>query len=241
MDEGFHNAGRNLLLAAFPAEEFEALQQQFTLIAITIRDKVSPAFQTEEYAYFPLSGIFSVIAVTATGVRIEAGLIGREGFVGSSIALYADRAPYEIVTQADGEALRLSRADLTAAMERSPELRAVLLRFVHTFALQASHTALANGRCTIEERLARWLLMCQDRTGSSDVFITHEFLSLMLAVRRSGITDAIHMLEGKRVLHSTRGNLRILNRGALEEIAGSAYGVPEEEYERLIAPLRRAP
>src|SRR5215210_1817226 len=137
MSQNFQNAAQNLLLAAFPAEEFEALRQQFTLVAMNLRDRVALPFQPEEFAYFPLSGIFSVIAVTATGVRIEAGLIGREGFVGSSIALYADRAPYEIVTQADGQALRISRGDFASAIERSPELNAVLLRFVHTFTLQA--------------------------------------------------------------------------------------------------------
>lgn len=240
MNDIICHVGENLLLASLSADQIEAILPQFTLVSTKLRDQVSLPFQPEEFAYFPLSGVFSVIAVTATGVRIEAGLIGREGFVGSSIALYADRAPYEVITQAEGEALRITRDDLTAAIERSPQLHAVLLRFVHTFTLQAAHTALANGRCTIEERLARWMLMCQDRIGGIDVVITHEFLSVMLAVRRAGITDAIHLLEGKRLLRATRGNIRILDRAGLELVAAGAYGIPEQEYERLIAPLRRA-
>lgn len=241
MDERVFRPGQNFLLAAFPADQLEILEPSFTRVAINLRDRLTVPFEPEEFAYFPLSGICSVIVVTLDGVRIETGLIGREGFLGSSIALFADRVPYEIITQADGHALRISRADLALAIERSPALHAVLLRFVHTFTLQASHTALANGRCTIEERLARWMLMCQDRTGSADLQLTHEFLSVMLAVRRSGITDAIHVLEGKRLLHATRGHLRVLNRAGLEEIAGGAYGVPEAEYERLLGPLRISP
>lgn len=100
---------------------------------------------------------------------------------------------------------------------------------------------LANAHSTVEQRLARWLCMCHDRAESNEFSMTHEFLSLMLAVRRSSITDAIHVLEGNRTIRSSRARVMMLNRARLEEAAKDAYGVPEREYERLIAPLRQHP
>jgi hypothetical protein len=113
------------------------------------------------------------------------------------------------------------------------------MRFIHLFTIQTAQTALANGRCTVDERLARWLLMCHDRVESNEFPITHEFLSVMLAVRRSSVTDALHVLESTRLIQSRRGSVKILNRPELELAAGGAYGVPESEYERLISPLPR--
>jgi CRP-like cAMP-binding protein len=100
--------------------------------------------------------------------------------------------------------------------------------------IQTSHSALANGRYTIQERLARWLLMCLDRMDGDDLPLTHEFLSLMLGVRRSGVTEALHVLEGVNIVKAGRGTIRVLNRERLEEIAGGCYGLPEAEYNKLI-------
>lgn len=151
-----------------------------------------------DFAYFPTSGICSVIAQNAEGVQIETGLIGREGFVGIPIVLYVDSTPSQVVVQAEGRALRISRAKLLNSIRKSPSLSATLLRFAHTFNVQISQTALSHGHFTIHQRLARWLLMCQDRVDSHEFPMTHKFLSVMLAVRRAGITDALNYLEGKR-------------------------------------------
>ncbi|MBC8037408.1 MAG: winged helix-turn-helix domain-containing protein, partial [Rhizobiales bacterium] len=115
----------------------------------------------------------------------------------------------------------------------------LLLRFIHNFTVQTAHSALANGHHTIEERLARWLLMCHDRVGANEFEMTHQFLAIMLAVRRSGVTEALNILEGKSIIQSTRGRIEILSRSRLERAAGGSYGVPEEDYERLISPMRQ--
>jgi CRP-like cAMP-binding protein len=99
---------------------------------------------------------------------------------------------------------------------------------------QTAHTAIANARANIEQRLARWILMAHDRIQSSYLPLTHEFLALMLGVRRAGVTEALHALEGKRLIKSLRGQVKILNRKGMERIAGGLYGVPEAEYRRLI-------
>ena len=92
---------------------------------------------------------------------------------------------------------------------------------------------MANGRAKIEERLARWLLMVQDRIDGDEAALTHDFIAIMLGVRRPGVTDAIHALEGKGLVRATRGALRIVDREGLEALAGGAYGLPEKEYRRL--------
>ena len=121
-----------------------------------------------------------------------------------------------------------------------PEVNVLFLNYVHCCDIQLAQSALANGRYNMHERLARWLLMCHDRLAGHDLPRTHEFLALMLGVRRSGVTNELHVIEGLRAIRSTRANVRILNRERLEEIAGGSYGVPEKEYERLIGlPIRR--
>jgi CRP-like cAMP-binding protein len=108
------------------------------------------------------------------------------------------------------------------------------LRYVEAFQVQVAHTALSHGSYTIEERLARWLLMCHDRLDGDDLPLVHEFLALMLGVRRSGVTLALQILEGAGVIHAKRGLITVHDRAKLQEIAGGSYGVPEVEYRRLI-------
>jgi CRP-like cAMP-binding protein len=113
-------------------------------------------------------------------------------------------------------------------------LRVHLQRFAQVFMTQVAQTALANGRAKIGERLARWLLMAHDRLDDEELRLTHEFIAVMLGVRRPGVTDALNELEGKGLIRSTRGAIRVVNRAGLEAIAGATYGVPESEYRRLI-------
>ncbi len=159
-------------------------------------------------------------------MQIETGLIGREGFVGIPIVLFVDSTPSQVVVQAAGRALRISRTKLLNAMRS-----AMLLRLPH-FNVQISQTALSNGHFTIISG-CRWFDV--PGPGDSHEFpMTHKFLSVMLAVRRAGITDALNYLEGKKAIRAMRGRIIILNRAILEDMAGDAYGVPEQEYKRLL-------
>ena len=179
-------------------------------------------------------GLASVVAMGTDGERIEVGHIGREGMTGQSVVLGVDRSPEQTFIQVAGSALRMPVGSLRDAMKASPLLHGLLLRFVQTTIVQVAHSALANGRYTIQERLARWLLMCHDRLDGDYLLLTHEFLSLMLGVRRSGVTEALQVLEGVAVVKTARGRIMLLDRDRLEEIAGACYGVPEREYQRLI-------
>ena len=225
----------NTLLGTMPKSDLALLSSQLELKELTMGEVLQEPNKPLEYAYFPISGICSVIAENVEGVQAETGLIGREGYVGIPIVLFADSAPSQVIVQASGCALRISRTKLLKAIGKSPSLQAKLLRFAHTFNVQVSQTAVANGHYTINQRLARWLLMCQDRVDSPEFPMTHKFLSVMLAVRRAGITDALSSLEGKKAIRALRGHIVVLNRSVLEAVAGAAYGIPEREYRRLIA------
>jgi CRP-like cAMP-binding protein len=228
---------RNNLLAALSKSDFELLKSKLDWIDLKLGDLLYIANQPFDYAYFPTSGICSIIADNSQGVKIETGVIGREGFVGIPIIHFADSAPSQVLVQGEGRALRISRDQLLKAVQKSPSLLKVLLQFAHVFATQVAQTAVANGHYTINQRLARWLLLCQDREESHEFRLTHHFLSLMLAVRRAGVTDALSYLEGKKAIRAMRGRIVIINRACLEEIAGAVYGVSEKEYERLIGKI----
>ena len=224
----------NKLLDRLPKADLELLNPMLGLKDLAMGQVLQEPRKQVEYAYFPLSGICSVIAENKEGVQAETGLIGREGFVGVLIVLFADSSPSQVMVQAEGRALQISRIKLLNAVRNSASLRATLLRFVHIFNVQVSQTAVSNGHYTINQRLARWLLMCQDRADSPEFPMTHTFLSVMLGVRRAGITDALTALEGKKAIRAMRGRVVVLSRPILEEIAGAAYGIPEREYKRLI-------
>jgi CRP-like cAMP-binding protein len=125
---------------------------------------------------------------------------------------------------------------LLTASNAVPEFQAVLLRFIHTFTVQLASTVLANSAYLVEQRLARWILMSHDRMETASFPMTHEFMATMLGVRRAGVTDAIHSLEARGVIRARRGNVQVLNRIGLQDLASDSYGHAEREYKRLICP-----
>lgn len=224
----------NNLLSQLSRADFQMLLPKLQWTEFVLRDNLYYPNQTIEYAYFPTSGIYSVIAHSATGVRGETGIIGREGFLGSAIVLFAESAPFEVLVQVEGRALRIKKDDLQDALAKSPTLMAALLKFIHVFGVQTAQTAVANTHYTVTQRLARWLAMCHDRVDSNEFTMTHEFLSIMLGVRRAGITEAVNSLEGRNIVKATRGKITVLNRQFLIEVASGSYGIPEQEYQRLL-------
>jgi CRP-like cAMP-binding protein len=223
----------NKLLALLPGEEQALLQQSLQPIALSQGEVLHEGMQPIGYVYFLESGLSSEIALNGDE-RIEVGCIGREGFSGVPVVLGVDRTPHRSFMETDGSALRLPAGELQKMMDANPMLRALLLRYVQVFMIQIAATALADGRYALHRRLARWLLMAHDRLERDELSLTHEFLSLMLGVRRSGVTDAIHVLEGDGTIRATRGLITVRDRPALERVAGECYGMPEAEYRRLI-------
>jgi CRP-like cAMP-binding protein len=224
---------RNRLLSALPADDLELLRPNLETTPLLLRAVIEPADTPIRYVYFPESGLASIIARTKQERGVEVGLFGSDGMSGLSIVMGDDRSANETLVQHDGSSSRITARNLTQALETSPTMRNCLLHYLQAFLCQTSQTALTNGRATIEERLARWILMAHDRLDGDALKLTHEFLALMLGVRRPGVTVALHFLEGKGLIKSTRGLVTVMDRDGLEEVADGSYGVPEAEYDRL--------
>src|SRR5260370_26995748 len=170
------------------------------------------------------AGVLSVRA-TYPRRRLEVGMIGSEGMTGVAAILDDDWPANETIVQGAGTAWRISTDELKRAMLSSAALRSCLLHFAHVFLAQASQTALANGYAKLEERLARWILMSQDRFGGH-LGVTHDVLALCLGVRRPGVTLAMHFLEGRGLIKSTRTHIALVDRPGLHQHPNASYGVP---------------
>jgi CRP-like cAMP-binding protein len=218
---------RNGLLAAMSSRDLALLKPKLEPVTLNLRKVLEPANKPVQYNYFLASGLASVIAIGKNGDRLEVGIIGREGMTGLPVVLGNDRSPNETFIQVEGAGARIAADDLRQAMRKSASLSRLLLNFVNAFLIQTSHTALSNGKAGIEERLARWLLMAQDRLDGSEVPLTHEFLSLMLGVRRAGVTGALNQLDRKGVIRLSRGRIEIVDRDGLINSANGTYGIPE--------------
>jgi CRP-like cAMP-binding protein len=202
------------------------LQPYLQSVALPFRHRLQAANSRIPTIAFIESGLGSVVAIGGKRRQAEVGVIGREGMTGLPIVLGAERSPCEICQSIDAD-------HLSDAMDRSLTMARCFQRFAHVFAVQASCTALANAQGRVEERLARWLLMAHDRIGSDMLKLTHEFLALMLGVRRAGVTTALRHLEQNAIIDMARGVVTIVDRGRLEECADGLYGQPEAEFERL--------
>jgi hypothetical protein len=157
---------------------------------------------------------------------------------GSQLLLGCEEAGHEATVQVGGgDALKLLASDLRALCSRSPAANALFLRFIHALAVQSSRTLASNAIHSVEKRLARWLLMCHDRLPGDEIRLPHDHIARMLGVRRATVTDALHILEGEGALSGRRGRITVRSREKLEELAGDAYGFPEAQYTRLIAPF----
>jgi len=227
-------AHRNRLLGALSAADLAALGH-LEEVAIETRQVLEAPGTPFPYIYFVKTGLISIVGTIGPNQSIEVGMVGYEGMTGTAVVLGDDRSSNEVVVQASGTALRIATAALRKAMDKSPSLAGTFLRYVNTLMAQASQTAVANGRGRLDERLARWLLMWQDRLQTEDLKITHDFLSILLGVRRASVTVALHDLEGRALLRSTRTLIKILDREGLRTAANGFYGIPEAEYDRTIA------
>jgi CRP-like cAMP-binding protein len=222
----------NRPLARLSPADFGLLQPHLEAVDLPVRKQLENRNKTIEHVYFIEHGFASVVA-DGSGQSIEVGLIGREGMTGLAVLMGTDRSPHDTYMQAGGDGQSISSAKLRQAIDASPALHRSLLLCGHAFVVQAAQTALANGRSKVEERLARWLLMANDRLDSDEVPLTHEFLSVMLGVRRPGVTVALDHLEKEGLIRAKRGAVAILDRTGLRKISNGAYGAAEAELKRL--------
>lgn len=200
--------------------------------------QLSAPHEEADFAYFPETGIASIVAQSPQGQQAEIGIFGRDGMTPVSLVLAADKDPYSIFMQVEGNGYRIATSHMKRILSEDSDLQTLLARYAQSLAVQGAYTSLSNAVHHIDERLARWILMCHDRADGDELNLTHEFLAIMLAVRRPSVTTALHVLEGRKLIYSERGVIIVRDRAALEEFARDAYGEAEKEYERLVGPLR---
>jgi CRP-like cAMP-binding protein len=236
MLEAHARAGiRNRLLHKIGLEDWDLIGPHLEAVTLKDRQVIEVPSKPISHAYFLETGIASVVAVDAEDHRIEVGVIGFEGMTGVPLIMGDDRAQHSTYMQIGGTGHRVAQGILCNAIADSEGLRALMLKWAQGFMIQTAHTALANGRAKLEQRLARWLLMAHDRMIGDAVPLTHEFLAVMLGVRRAGVTVAIHGFERRGLVTTRRGQLTVVNRTGIEQIAGSFYGTPETELRRLLS------
>jgi CRP-like cAMP-binding protein len=229
-----HSPSRNKLLSVLSESDFALLRPHLQRVALPLLQDMERPNRRIEGVYFMEAGIASVVAVQPDGSRVEVGLIGREGMSGIAVVLGGDQSPHSTYVQVAGEGQRMAANELRMAMNASRTLHSLLLKFAQVFMVQTAHTAIANARANIDKRLARWILMAHDRTGDDILPLTHEFLSLMLGVRRAGVTQALQTLKRQKLIDTGRNQIVVRNRKDIERLARGSYGVPEKEYRRLI-------
>ncbi len=227
------NSG-NRLLESLSTDDFDLLEPHLEAVTLGLRKPLERPNRRIGAVYFPEAGFASVVAVQSNGKQVEVGLIGREGMTGLPIVLGNHRSPLSTYVQAPGKGKCIPATELRKATQSSVSLRNSLLKFVQAFGVQTAQTAICNAHARLDVRLARWLLMAHDRIGEDTLPLTHEFLSLMLGVRRPGVTEALHALRNQGLISYGRGQIAVKDRKGMERKAGQAYGIPEAEYRRLI-------
>ncbi len=231
----------NRLLASLSPEDFGRLAPHLEPVSFAVGDFITRAGDPIDSVCFLEQGIAGVLDALDDDRRYAVGLVGAEGFIGWPLVMGDDRSPYDVTMRAErGEALRIPAKALMAAVDESPTLRMTLLRFAHVFMLQMGRTVVSSLAHSIERRMARWILLYHDRVQADEICMTHEEFRLMLGVRRSSVTDALHRLEEDRAIRAIRARVLVNDRTKLMALAGDTYGQPEEEYARLlgIAPKR---
>ncbi|KQO74957.1 Crp/Fnr family transcriptional regulator [Rhizobium sp. Leaf262] len=221
----------NGLLKTLSSEDAALLRPLLEKVTLEQEQVLFESYEPISHVYFFESGLSSEVIVATKS--IEVGCIGHEGCSGVPVLMGVDESPHKAFMQVGGTALRIPTPELRALMDDSRTLRTMLQKYAHVFMIQIAATALADGRYDVEQRLARWLLMCHDRLGN-ELPLTHDFLAVMLGVRRPSVTDALHKLEGNLAIKAERAMITIRDRAVLEATAGDSYGIPEAEHRRLI-------
>jgi CRP-like cAMP-binding protein len=220
----------NRLLSALSAKDRRRMVDGCTQVELVFADIISETGDRIEHVYFPLDGFISLVAPIDGHAGLEVGMVGNEGMLGISLMLGVDISPLHTLVQGPGRALRMDAALFRRELEDCAPLQKRLKLYLHVLTSQLAQTAACTRFHMIEARLARWLLMSQDR-AHADVFrLTHEFLGYMLGVRRVGVTKAATSLQELDLISYSRGSITILHRKGLEKVSCSCYVADNRVY-----------
>lgn len=225
---------RNKFLSLLPEEEYKQLLPDLEQIRMEIGDPIQEPNEPIEYVYFPINCVISQVTVLVDGFSVEAGVIGREGCSGVELTLSNGTSPRSTHIQLPGDSFRMKADKFIKALEQSRVLDRLMRRLAFAYLTQVAQVVACNSHHNIETRLARWLLMCHDRTDGTEFRITQEFLSHLLGVHRPGVTLAILSLKDAGLISNKRGVIVIENRAGLEEVTCECYTAINDEYKKYL-------
>jgi CRP-like cAMP-binding protein len=215
----------NKILLSISDRDYGLLRPHLEYVSLTNHLVIHEAGGKLEFAYFLNQGLISLVVVMKNGRTAEAGIVGNEGFTGTLAAVGLSRSPFQAVVQITGDGFRVEVGALQDTLESAPHLQLMLSRYAAIRGMQVAQTAACNRLHDIGQRLARWLLMTQDRVDSGSLPITHDFLATMLGTDRPTVSLAAGVLQKKKLIAYTRGAVKIVNRKKLEVSACECYGV----------------
>jgi len=222
----------NELLLGLPAKELDAILPQLTFVDLRTHDVLHEPGEPIKFGYFLNKGMISILTVLTEGKSVEVGLTGKDGFVGLPLLVGFSSGPTQAVDQVAGNAFRIGARGMAQTVRQSPVLANRLQRYVQVLAMQGTQVAACNRLHEVDERLARWLLMCQDRIGSSFVPLTQEFLAHMLGTRRASVTVAAGILQKAGLITYSRGHVNIVDRTRLEGATCECYAIMQQQGQR---------
>jgi CRP-like cAMP-binding protein len=225
----------NHLIEQLPRKPQRSLLAVCESVNLTIEQILCEAGDTTRYVYFPIDAFVSLITEVDGKSRLEVGMVGREGILGVQLALGVDEAPVRCLVQGSGTAWRVDGGDFRRELAKHVALRRTVDRYLYVLMQQFAAAAACVRFHLIDERLARWLLMTQDRAGSDSFHVTHEFLAYMLGVRRVGVTTAAGALQRRGLIVYHRGQLEVLDRAGLELASCCCYANDQRAYRRLLS------
>lgn len=224
----------NRLLAALPRKNYQRLLPALERVTLTFGEILYEPGKPIGHVYFPDNALISLLTLADGHLALEVGMVGREGMIGTPVALGINNSPVRALVQGSGTAMRMTAAHFGKEFALAPPLQQLLYRYTHVLMAQVTQTAACNRFHVVEQRLARWLLMTLDRVGHDQFRLTQEFLSHMLGVRRVGITRAASILQKRELITYSRGSITILDRAGLEAYACGCYRTVKDYYERIL-------
>jgi CRP-like cAMP-binding protein len=226
--------GKNRLLSALPGDVYQRLLPHLKSVSLPHGEVLYEAGGPVEYVYFPLNSLISLVTLMENGSTVEVGLVGNDGMSGISALMGEETSPERAIVQIADGGVRARLSVIKEEFRRGGALQDLLLRYMRAHLKQVAQTAACNATHTVEERLARWLLMCRERVDSEDLGLTQEFISEMIGTRRATVSTAASALQTEGLIQYHRGQIRIIDQQGLEEFACECYGTVKAESDRLL-------
>lgn len=230
----FEPRNSNLLLSTLSNEEYQAIAPRLHNVSLAQKDTLHVRNEAQKYVYFPTTAVISVLTFMSSGVAVEVGTIGREGFVGIEVLAGGVHATETSICQVEGEALRMTTNDFNEAISGDTPLRRITQRYMLVYLSLISQSVACNRLHTIEERFARWILMTHDRVDGDQFNLTQEFIADMLGVHRPSVSLVANAFQQAGFIRYSRGKMSILSRAGLEETSCECYEVVRSQFDRML-------